>query len=93
MRSRMKHLASRAARIGRTTEYSHCRSFVIDRARWVVPPTIDTSDSGENMVVGRAYIRVRVPDGKLAAPLLDVLVDLVTGACGLLSPGGLSLTQ
>lgn len=52
-------------------------------ARWDVPPTIDTSEFGENMVVGRAYIRVRVPDGKLAAPLLDVLVDLVTGACGL----------
>lgn len=33
-----------------------------------VSPVIDTLGNEENMVVGRAYTRVRVPSGKLAAP-------------------------
>lgn len=43
-----------------------------------VPPPIDTVGFGENIAVGRAYIRVRVPDVKLAAPGLEEIVGLVT---------------
>jgi len=50
--------------------------------RWTilsdVPPPIDTEGFGENIAVGRAFIRVRVPDDKLAAPVVEESVDFLT---------------
>lgn len=50
--------------------------------RWMIlsddPPTIDTSDQGKNIAVGRAYSRVRVPAVKLAAPVVEESVDFLT---------------
>lgn len=43
-----------------------------------VPPPVDMVEFGENIAVGRAYIGVRVPDVKLAAPGLEERVGLVT---------------
>jgi len=43
-----------------------------------VPPSIDTTGIGENTAVGRAYIGVRVPYVKLAAPEFEKEVGLVT---------------
>jgi len=37
---------------------------------------------GENIAVGRAYIGVRVPDVKLAAPGLEERMGLVTVSTG-----------
>lgn len=51
---------------------------------WDVPPSIDTTESGENIAVGRAYIGVRVPYVKLAAPGLEEEVDFVTVFYGML---------
>lgn len=50
---------------------------------WDVPPSIDTTESGENIAVGRAYFGVRVPVVKLAAPVLEEVVGLVTAFCGI----------
>lgn len=53
-----------------------------DLFRWIilygVPPPIDTVEFGENTAVGRAYIGVRVPDVKLAAPVVVESVDFLT---------------
>lgn len=45
---------------------------------WDVLPSIDTTEFRENIAVGRAYIGVRVPYVKLAAPELEEIVGLVT---------------
>jgi len=38
---------------------------------------------GENIAVGRAFIGVQVPDVKLAAPVVEEIVGLVTVVYGL----------
>jgi len=50
----------------------------VDRFPWDVPPSIDTTEFGENIAVGRAYFGVRVPIVKLAAPVLEEVMGLVT---------------
>jgi len=47
-----------------------------------VPPPIDTVEFGENIAVGRAYFGVRVPVVKLAAPVVEESVGLVTVCYG-----------
>jgi len=60
----------------------------VDLFRWIhlsdVPPPIDTVEFGENIAVGRAYFGVRVPVVKLAAPVVEESVGLVTVCYGML---------
>jgi hypothetical protein len=58
----------------------------VDLFRWIhlsdVPPPVGMVEFGENIAVGRAYFGVRVPIVKLAAPVVEESVGLVTVCYG-----------